>query len=439
VLFQFQTIHDLARHLRESYRTAVARLFPDEPFADETAEQARASSHITERDVEFSQRMTDSLAPNRMLAPVTGAKNRRAVFVFSPPRSGTTLLRVMMAGHPQLFAPPELELLAFDTMHARQQAYEGVAGLWLEGLVRAVMETQQCDVETARAIVQQSEQQGATTQQFYQLLQAPLGDRLLVDKTPSYAGQLHVLQRAEEMFDEPLYVHLLRHPCGMIRSYVDYKMYLTYSTRYKVEMEFPYTPQQIGELVWLISHRNILQTLKSVPQHRQHRICFETLVKQPDSTMQALCNFLSLDYCPDMAQPYEKREDRMLDGVVANGRMQGDQKFLVKHKAIDPKVADEWREHLSIDILGEPTRLLAAQLGYEEFQTPASSPSTMANSSQTAPPHSATTSDRPGPGLAHRLPDAIDSNLLLSQLDQLSDEDVTRLLQEQLANEARHG
>ncbi|MFM8252872.1 MAG: type I polyketide synthase, partial [Planctomycetota bacterium] len=79
VLFQFQTIHDLARHLRESYRTAVARLFPDEPFADETAEQVRASSHITERDVEFSQRMTDSLAPNRVLAPVTGAKNRRAV------------------------------------------------------------------------------------------------------------------------------------------------------------------------------------------------------------------------------------------------------------------------------------------------------------------------------------------------------------------------
>ena len=416
VLFQFQTIHDLARHLRENYRTAVQRIFPQEPFADSSTADVKASTLITERDVEFSRRMTDSFAPNRVLAPITAPKNRRAVFVFSPPRSGTTLLRVMMAGHPQLFAPPELELLAFDTMRARQEAYEGVAGLWLEGLVRAVMETQRCDVETARAMVQQAEQGGHSTQQFYQLLQDPLGDRILVDKTPSYAGQLHVLQRAEEMFDEPLYVHLLRHPCGMIRSYVDYKMYLTYSTRYKVEMEFPYSPTQIGELVWLISHRNILQTLATVPAQRQHRICFESLVKQPDTTMQGLCEFLGLDYCADMAHPYEKREERMLDGVVANGRMQGDQKFLVKHKSIDPKVADEWREHLSIDILGEPTRRLAAELGYEEF---ASSPSSPQSSESDLP--------------------RLDPQQLLSQLDQLSDDEVTRLLQSQLAGEANHG
>jgi len=47
-------------------------------------------------------------------------KNPTAIFVLSPPRSGSTLFRVMLAGHPQLFAPPELDLLSFNTLRERK-------------------------------------------------------------------------------------------------------------------------------------------------------------------------------------------------------------------------------------------------------------------------------------------------------------------------------
>src|SRR3979409_2802780 len=57
--------------------------------------------------------------------PVAPRKNRRAVLVLSPPRSGSTLLRVMLGGHPELFAPPELELLAFSTLAERQGGLPG--------------------------------------------------------------------------------------------------------------------------------------------------------------------------------------------------------------------------------------------------------------------------------------------------------------------------
>ena len=43
-------------------------------------------------------------------------KNRRMVFLHSSPRSGSTLLRVMLAGHPDLFCPPELDILPFERM-----------------------------------------------------------------------------------------------------------------------------------------------------------------------------------------------------------------------------------------------------------------------------------------------------------------------------------
>ena len=43
------------------------------------------------------------------------------IFLLSSPRSGSTLLRVMLAGHPDLFSPPELHLLPFSTMKERQK------------------------------------------------------------------------------------------------------------------------------------------------------------------------------------------------------------------------------------------------------------------------------------------------------------------------------
>ncbi len=60
-------------------------------------------------------------------------RTRRALFVLSPPRSGSTLLRVMLGGHPRLFAPPELELLEFDTLAERRDAFSGRDAFRLEG------------------------------------------------------------------------------------------------------------------------------------------------------------------------------------------------------------------------------------------------------------------------------------------------------------------
>ncbi len=53
------------------------------------------------------------------------------VFLLSAPRSGSTLLRAMLGGHPELFSPPELNLLPFSSMGEREamlasSAYRGM-------------------------------------------------------------------------------------------------------------------------------------------------------------------------------------------------------------------------------------------------------------------------------------------------------------------------
>ncbi|HEV7672551.1 MAG TPA: amino acid adenylation domain-containing protein, partial [Thermoanaerobaculia bacterium] len=286
-------------------------------------------------------------------------KNPPALFVLSPPRSGTTLLRVMLAGHPLLFAPPELELLTYRTMGERRAAFSGRDSFWLEGVLRAVMEIRGTGVEAARDFVAECEARDLPTAQFFGLLQEELDGRMLVDKTPSYALDPEVLRRGEAEFSGARYLHLVRHPGGMIRSFEEAKLDQIFFRR-----EHPFSRRELAELIWTASHRNILDFLAHVPRERHHRVIFEELVREPERVLRGVCEFLGLPYDPAMAAPYEERSSRrMTDGPHAASRALGDVKFL-GHGGVRPQVAERWREQLDENELGRPTWEVASALGY---------------------------------------------------------------------------
>ena len=125
----------------------------------------------------------------------------------------------MLAGHPELFAAPELQLLCFDTLEQRHRAFSGRFSAWLEGTIRTFMELDGHDVERARALIDDARRAGTTAKGLYAAIQQRIGDRLLIDKSPSYALDPEVLRNAEVGFTEPVYIHLVRDPVSMIRSY----------------------------------------------------------------------------------------------------------------------------------------------------------------------------------------------------------------------------
>jgi thioesterase domain-containing protein len=278
--------------------------------------------------------------------------------VLAPPRSGTTLLRVMLGGHPQLFAPPELELLTFATLEERKAAFSGRDSFWLEGTLRALMEVHRVGAAEAQRLMADYEARGWTTRQFYLQLQDWLGGRWLVDKTPSYALEPHVLRRMEDDFEGARYLHLLRHPCAVVRSFEEARLERLFFRR-----PHPFTPRQLAELVWTVSHQNIAEFLEGVPAGRQLRVRFEDLVREPEPVLRATCAFLGLDFHPAMLRPYEDRKGRMTDGIHAESRMLGDVKFH-EHRGIDAAAADRWKESEAAD-LGDVTWQTAEALGYE--------------------------------------------------------------------------
>jgi hypothetical protein len=220
------------------------------------------------------------------------------------------------------------------------------------------MEIKGCNADEAKRIMQSYESKDYTTKSFYRVLQEWIGDRILVDKTPSYALDLETLKKAERDFENALYIHLTRHPYSTIRSFesmhMDQVLYL---------YNHPFERRMLGELVWTISHQYILEFLKFVPEDRKFRMAFEDLTSKTREVMETMCQRLGLEFHIDMLYPYKDKESKMTDGIYPESTPMGDIKFH-EYREIKPEIADTWKRVNIDNFLGDVTWEVAEALGY---------------------------------------------------------------------------
>jgi amino acid adenylation domain-containing protein len=371
-IFESPTVDAYAALLRKDYGAAVERRFGRDAIPRPPTRAAVAGEQkITAASVARMQECIPRLPFAGREADAGAPKNRSALFILAPPRSGTTLLRAMLAGHPRLFAAAELQLLGFNTLDERRRAFSGKFSLWLEGTVRTVMEIRGCDADEAWRIMESYESQGCTTRRFYKVLQDWLGARILVDKSPSYALDPATLEKAERDFEGAQYIHLIRHPYAMVRSFERYHM---------DEVLFlgknSFSVRELGELVWVISHQNTVEFLRGVPEDRQFAMHFEDLVERPRELMEQLCARLGLEFHPALLEPYSGMHKKMIDGIHPDSTPMGDTKFL-ERRSIDPTVAGSWRGVAADNFLSDISWALASSLGCPEQAQAVGSPETM--------------------------------------------------------------
>ncbi|NEO71016.1 MAG: alpha/beta fold hydrolase [Moorea sp. SIO3H5] len=280
-------------------------------------------------------------------------RNRSMVFLLCSPRSGSTLLRVMLAGHRDLFCPPELHLLPFDTMAERNQSL-GSTHLG-EGLARAFMEIMNLDAQASTTMVEEITQQDWSIQKVYGRLQELTGQRMLVDKSPTYAGSLETLRHAEDLFEEAKYIHLVRHPYAVIDSFVKNRM----DKIFGIDEVDPYW---LAEEVWTTCNRNILDFFQEIAPSNHHLVYYEELVKQPAKVMARLCEFLDITFDEAVLEPYQGQ--RMTDGVHPQSLPVDDPNFR-NHNQIDSALAEVWRQIQLPRPLGNFAEEVATGLDYQ--------------------------------------------------------------------------
>jgi amino acid adenylation domain-containing protein len=362
-LYNAPILKDFAGYLRKEFPGCLS----DDAAFTKIKEKITDSgfiSRIDSAECDTFQRSVKSVKVGQEYLPATEQKNSRALFILSPPRSGSTLLRVILAGHSALFSPPELQLLTFDTMSMRKNFFDGRDNFWLGGSVKAVMELTGWSADSAEQFIEKYEELDRPVSDFYRFMQEKCGNRILVDKTPTYTLDIEILRKAELLFDDPLYIHLIRHPYAMIHSFEEVKLGVFYPTFINDLDSSQFTERELAELIWFTGHRNILDFAKEIPADRFTAINFEDLVGDPSGSIRSLSGFLGLDFEQSMIDPYDGSSARMTDGLTENAPMLGDRKF-IHHQKINKDVINNWRKLYEVDFLGKPAAKMCLEFGYD--------------------------------------------------------------------------
>ena len=117
----------------------IDQFYPDEISINSTIEQlsnylsAKLTIKSADPIAEASRNRPDNDASNNRIAQPT-------VFILGCPRSGTTLFRTMLTGHPEVNAPPELHLLGHgDSLKARERSIVDSGQMWrLAGVMQTL-------------------------------------------------------------------------------------------------------------------------------------------------------------------------------------------------------------------------------------------------------------------------------------------------------------
>lgn len=287
--------------------------------------------------------------PSPSATPTT--KNPTAIFILAPGRSGTTLLRLMLGGHPALFVPGELHLLLFESMGRRKELTDRLYHVWMRGGLHRLWPQLDNYVDSiALPSIQELEQRDFPVQEVFRLIQRKAGGRILVDKSPTNCIHPAWLGQLEAMFEEPRYIHLVRHPCAVMESSVRLRFHRLLGPHWLAYSEDPW---HFAEKRWSIAHRSITEFLAQVPDERQTLVSYEDLVTHPGATLGQICSFLDIPFQSSMLDPFA--EDRILGG--------GDPDFSTR-STVDKDLAWRWREAIPEPRLHPDTLEIAQRLGY---------------------------------------------------------------------------
>jgi hypothetical protein len=253
-----------------------------------------------------------------------GLVGKPTIFLLGCPRSGTTLLRSMLMGHPEIFAGPELHLMQYDSLLQRERAITDSGRSWMTmGLAQTFAAMRGWDITRAFQYLTHITRLDMPVEHVYRLLHVLNPKQYLVDKSPTLTAKPATLQSIERRFQSPYYIHIIRHPVPVVDSMM----------RMQINPPYPKHSSHSAQEEWRNDNRNALDHLATIPDERQVRIRFEDLVTDPECQLRRICSMLHLELHPGMENPYDGT--RMLDGVGCVN--------LPKRSAVDKTLAFDWK------------------------------------------------------------------------------------------------
>jgi hypothetical protein len=218
-----------------------------------------------------------------------------APFIVGVGRSGTTLLRLMLDAHPQLAIPTETHFLlglippASDSI-TRDEFFHVLteAATWPNlALDAATFNTALRDVRPFSV--------ADGVRAFFRLYAQQFGKVRWGDKTPPYRGNMIGLQA---LLPEAHFIHIIRDGRDVALSYRG----LWFGPGDDIEAQARFW---VGEV---LAARRQAAALRHYLEIR-----YETLVAEPEATLQSICSYLKLPYEPQMLEYHKIAATRLAE------------------------------------------------------------------------------------------------------------------------------
>jgi hypothetical protein len=217
----------------------------------------------------------------------------RPIFVVGCPRSGTTLLQLMLHAHPRIAIPPETRFVmaAYDARRQFGDLRERANRLALARWIVERRQTRFADLglDGQRVIEEIADGPptiGSALGIVLRAYAARFGKPRWGDKRPGYFQRLPALLR---MFPDAQIVQLIRDGRDCVASlkemdWYQHDLYHALST-------------------WVESADVARRAARELGPARYHRMYYERLIADPQAELSELCTFLGEDFDPAMCEP----------------------------------------------------------------------------------------------------------------------------------------
>ena len=239
--------------------------------------------------------------------PLSNPGGTPPLFVVGAARSGTTLLRLHLLGHPRLVIPAESWFLLDLAERFPAQTRLDAAGL-REALSYIENHPRWKDWRSSRepldpALFGDSRTSLAEVVDTVFRRETKAGpDTIWGDKTPGYVS---IVAWLAELFPKARFIHIVRDGRDV---------YLSLSRRgWQGD-----TPFQIGRY-WRRCVRQVDSALSSLPESRKLRIRYEDLVLEPRREVERVCDFLGLEVQESMVQFRERALTELTEWELSQG------------------------------------------------------------------------------------------------------------------------
>jgi hypothetical protein len=309
------------------------------------------------------------------------------VILLSPPLSVASFACACLGQHPQMYSLLETHLFLAETLREWWDICANASFNMAHGLLRAVAQLyfgEQTDPGVQLAGAWLRRRLPFTTGYVVELLAQRVHPRRLVEKSPSLVFHLGSMQRAQRMFPQARFIHLLQHPHAHGRAVVAaVKEAMAHQPRLPQwlrqlacfsatqasedsQERFELDPQQ----AWHALNKNICDFLEPLPNHQKLRVRGEDILAQPEATFRSVAEWLELRTDEDAMEAMKHPERSPYACFGPPSARYGDNTLFLRAPALPPPgepdeldAPSAWRE--DGQGLSPQVKALARQFGYE--------------------------------------------------------------------------